>query len=86
MRQMEFHLYTADGLRLQGRYWKTPSVPTGVVCLVHGLGEHGGRYAHVARRFNASGYAVVAVDLRGHGMSEGRRGHTPGLGTSMNDM
>lgn len=83
---MEFHLYTRDGLRLQGRYWEPPSAPTGLVCIVHGLGEHGGRYAHVARRLNGAGYAVAAADLRGHGMSEGRRGHTPGLGASMNDI
>jgi len=86
MRQMEFNLYTDDGLRLRGRYWEPPSTPTGIVCIVHGLGDHGGRYAHVARRLNTAGYTVAAADLRGHGMSEGRRGHTPGLGASMNDI
>lgn len=39
----------------------------GVVQIVHGLGEHSGRYAELAGRLNASGYAVYAHDLRGHG-------------------
>lgn len=41
--------------------------PRGVVQIVHGLGEHSGRYAELAGRLNASGYAVYAHDLRGHG-------------------
>jgi alpha-beta hydrolase superfamily lysophospholipase len=39
----------------------------GVVQIVHGLGEHSGRYAELAGRLNASGFAVYAHDLRGHG-------------------
>lgn len=39
----------------------------GIVQIVHGLGEHSGRYAELAGRLNASGYAVYAHDLRGHG-------------------
>lgn len=86
MEQMAFHIYTDDGLRLRGRYWEPPAAPVGAVCIVHGLGEHGGRYAHVARHLTGAGYAVVAVDQRGHGSSEGQRGHTPGLDASMNDI
>ena len=41
--------------------------PRGIVQIVHGLGEHSGRYAELAGRLNASGYAVYAHDLRGHG-------------------
>jgi alpha-beta hydrolase superfamily lysophospholipase len=43
--------------------------PRGVVQIVHGLGEHSGRYAELAGRLNASGYAVYAHDLRGHGQT-----------------
>lgn len=39
----------------------------GVVLLVHGIGEHAGRYAHVAAAFNSAGYIVYAPDVRGHG-------------------
>jgi len=45
------------------------------VVLVHGAGEHSGRYAHVIERLNGAGYAVVTGDLPGHGRSGGLRGH-----------
>jgi alpha-beta hydrolase superfamily lysophospholipase len=46
---------------------------------VHGLGEHSGRYEHLAAAFTEAGLALYAIDLRGHGRSEGPRGHTPSL-------
>jgi len=46
----------------------------GVVILVHGLGEHAGRYDHVARRLNEWGFAVRGYDQYGHGESGGKRG------------
>ena len=57
-----------------------------VVCLVHGMGEHSGRYAHVAEFFNRSGMAFIALDNRGHGKSGGKRGHTPDYDTLMRDI
>lgn len=67
---------TRDGLRLALTHWPLPAgqAPVGVACLVHGLGEHAGRYAHVARFLNGAGWAVVAYDHRGHGRSPGPRG------------
>lgn len=47
--------------------------------LVHGLGEHAGRYAHVARFFNERGIAVLGIDMPGHGRSPESRGHARGL-------
>ncbi|WOC11415.1 alpha/beta hydrolase [Gordonia sp. MP11Mi] len=47
--------------------------PVGVVVLAHGLGEHAGRYHHVARKFTDLGYVVVAPDHAGHGRSDGKR-------------
>ena len=44
-----------------------------MVVLVHGVGEHSGRYEHVAERLVAAGYAVYALDHRGHGRSQGPR-------------
>ncbi|WP_158299512.1 alpha/beta hydrolase [Paenibacillus antri] len=52
---------------------ETPAKAT--VVLVHGQGEHSGRYAHVAAALNAAGYDVVSGDLPGHGRSGGLRGH-----------
>lgn len=49
----------------------------GVVLIVHGLGEHGGRYNHVARKLNSWGFAVRAHDHYGHGESAGVRGGLP---------
>lgn len=49
----------------------------GVVILVHGLGEHAGRYAHVAEQLNRWGFAVRGYDQCGHGESGGLRGSLP---------
>jgi alpha-beta hydrolase superfamily lysophospholipase len=51
--------------------------PVGVVLIVHGLGEHGFRYAHVAQSLNAQGFHVRAYDHYGHGESAGVRGTLP---------
>lgn len=52
----------------------TPEVqPHGVVVLSHGVGEHAGRYHHVAQRFGDAGLVVYALDHRGHGRSGGKR-------------
>ncbi|MFC0315005.1 alpha/beta hydrolase [Gordonia phosphorivorans] len=45
----------------------------GVVALVHGLGEHAGRYGHVVERLTSAGYVVIAPDHAGHGRSGGKR-------------
>jgi alpha-beta hydrolase superfamily lysophospholipase len=46
----------------------------GVLTIAHGYGEHSGRYAHVASRLTAEGYAVYAPDHNGHGRSKGKAG------------
>jgi len=63
----------ADSLTLSGRHWAA-SGPRAVMSLVHGFGEHSGRYAHMASHLNAAGISVVAIDLRGHGKTESPRG------------
>jgi len=60
--------------------------PKGVVTIVHDAGEHGGRYLALARRLAAAGWAVALPDLRGHGKSEGPRGHTNGLREILRDL
>ena len=49
--------------------------PAAIVGLLHGYADYGKRYAHVARAWADRGIATVAVDMRGHGRAEGRRGH-----------
>ncbi len=70
----DFLLDTLDGKQLYGMSW-TPPDPLAVVCLIHGIGEHIGRYQHLAHHFNESGIALYGIDLRGHGHSPGKKGH-----------
>ena len=60
--------------------------PRGVVLIVHGLGEHAGRYKHVAERLIEWGFAVRAYDQRGHGRSGGKRGALPEDATLLEDL
>ena len=87
MNPASFTFPTKDGLSLLGRAWISPSSqPKGIVHLVHGLGEHSGRYDHIGKALAEAGYHMASFDLRGHGLSEGRRGHTPGLSYLMEDI
>ena len=63
-----------DGLRLYVRRHETAAA-RGEVVLVHGFGEHSGRYAALTEHLLANGYAVTAYDQRGHGLSDGLPGH-----------
>mgnify|MGYP001100910182 FL=1 len=58
----------------------------GVLVITHGMGEHAKRYSEMADFFTKEGFAVVGFDIRGHGMSGGRRGHTPGYDFLMDDI
>jgi len=68
-------LRTADGLTLAGLALRPAGEPKGAVAMVHGFGEHAGRYRDLQLALLASGYAVGAADLRGFGRSPGARGH-----------
>ena len=65
---------TRDGLDLVLRHWPAPVPARGTILIVHGLGEHIGRYAHVAAHLTARGWDVNGYDQRGHGASPGKRG------------
>ena len=71
--------HTQDSYRGQGntrihfQCWLPRTAPRAVVVIAHGLGEHGGRYAHVARRLVNARCAAYALDHRGHGRSDGPR-------------
>src|SRR6187200_2341949 len=66
-------IQTRDGMALVRRDWPSADA-RGTIVIVHGLGEHIGRYAHVAARLNANRWSVVGYDQRGHGASPGERG------------
>ena len=67
---------TRDGLDLHLHHWPLPPevLGRGVALIVHGLGEHAARYAHVAAHLNRQGWSVIGYDHRGHGRSPGARG------------
>lgn len=68
-----FKLTARDGTSLMGRHWDAKN-PFATLVLVHGFGEHCGRYQPWAAHLIARGVQVVAIDLRGHGRSDGPRG------------
>lgn len=53
--------------------------PRGCATVLHDAGDHGARYEELAHRLAADGWAVALPDLRGHGRSEGERGHSAGF-------
>ncbi|MBN2296663.1 MAG: lysophospholipase [Pirellulales bacterium] len=64
---------TFDGLRLFENRWTPEGDPMALVVVIHGFTEHSGRYEQAAAELNQRGYAVAAMDLRGHGQSDGAR-------------
>jgi acylglycerol lipase len=63
----------ADGTPLHVRHWPAAGDPWATVLIVHGIGEHSGRYERTGRLMAEAGLDVHAFDLRGHGLSGGRR-------------
>lgn len=78
----------SDGDNLAVQDWPLPDglQLRGVVLLVHGLGEHAGRYEHVARKLNRWGFAVRGYDHFGHGESGGARGALPSANRLVDDL
>jgi alpha-beta hydrolase superfamily lysophospholipase len=73
-----FWITTADHLKLLGRRWPVPKPDrAGAALLIHGVGEHSGRYDHVAAVMRDAHIEVVSYDQRGFGASEGTKGCIP---------
>ncbi|QOX62538.1 lysophospholipase [Anoxybacterium hadale] len=62
-------------IQLMGYAWNVDQ-PKAIACLIHGIGEHAGRYDRIGEALQESEIGLIAVDLRGHGLSAGKRGHT----------
>jgi len=69
-----FKTQSSRAIILHGHVFAKPQTPRAVMTLVHGFGEHCERYTNMAAHLAESGIATVALDLRGHGKSEGKRG------------
>ena len=79
-------LTTDDGTRLMLRSWPQPAERRASMLIVHGLGEHSGRYEHVGAHFAAAGFAVSALDLRGFGGSGGKRASVRSFAEYLEDL
>lgn len=79
------HTETRDGTVLSTWAWPVER-PSAKAVIVHGVGEHGGRYAHVAQALNEADISVVTYDQRGHGTTVGPRGHAPSFGHLLADL
>lgn len=81
----ELYWKNAEGIRLFAAEWPLKH-PKAVLAIVHGQGEHIGRYAHLAEWYNRHQIAVVGYDHQGYGRSEGKRGHAKNLQVLLDDI
>ena len=76
----------ARGVRLHGWTRRSHDAPRGHVLIVHGIGEHSGRYVAFVEPFVAAGWVVHGYDHRGHGRSGGQRGHVTRWADYLDDL
>lgn len=86
MRHIENHTSGGAGKKLYWQAWLPDGNAKAIVFISHGLAEHGGRYAHVGRALAERGYAVYAIDHRGHGRSEGQRAQIDAIEQTVADL
>ena len=75
MQHTESTFTSQDNLELYYQSWRPDTEPKATLIIVHGLGEHGGRYMNLVTPLVADGYAVYAFDNRGHGRSPGKQAY-----------
>lgn len=85
VREHAGELRADDGVCLYHQAWEAEA-PRAVLLVSHGHGEHGGRYAELARHLAERGVTVHAIDHRGHGRSGGPRGHVARFGDYVRDL
>ena len=73
MKHIEWTLAGHGGITLQAQGWLPEGEPRDVIAIAHGYAEHGGRYGNLVERLVPLGYALYALDHRGHGRSGGKR-------------
>lgn len=81
-----YKVQTKDNLSLHVQQWGGNDSSNATMCIIHGLGEHQGRYEHVAQFYIENGFQVFSYDQRGHGLSDGKKGHTPSVLQSLDDL
>ncbi|MBE0655071.1 MAG: alpha/beta hydrolase [Bacteroidales bacterium] len=86
MKYESFYWDTPDKKVLFAQCWKPLKESGKTILLIHGLGEHSGRYKHWADLFVKQGYNFLSFDLRGHGKSAGIRGYAKSLEILLDDI
>ncbi|MGA2614642.1 MAG: lysophospholipase [Spirochaetia bacterium] len=86
MKHEEYSWKAKDGLEMFAQSWAPDARPRAVIALVHGLGEHSGRYPLLVERLPGAGYAINAYDLRGHGRTGGPRLYASSFEVLMEDI
>jgi alpha-beta hydrolase superfamily lysophospholipase len=84
--QHEARFLDDGGPRLYWQTWRPDATPRATIVLMPGQGDHGGRYAQFGEMLAQAGYAVGAIDMRGNGRSDGRRGDTPSYDAVLDDL
>lgn len=82
----EERIQSTKGIDIFVRSWKPDNKPRAVVVICHGVNSHSGQYLWVAEQFEASGFAVYALDLRGRGQSEGERFYVEDIADYVSDV
>ena len=75
MKHREGSIKGAQGLNLYYQSWHPLSQAKGIVVIIHGLGSHSNLFSNITQSLVLNNYAVYGLDLRGHGRSQGQRGH-----------
>jgi alpha-beta hydrolase superfamily lysophospholipase len=86
MQSQEFFLKMTDGTSRYCRQWLPDGGSKNIIILLHGLGEHTGRYTPIAELLAGWGYTLTGFDLFGHGKSYGPRGHYESFDRIMDDI
>ncbi len=86
MLENSFEILARDGIKLHIQSWIPEDEIIAVLCILHGLGGHIGRYESFSTYLVEKGYAVFGMDLRGHGKSEGIRGYAKSAEILMSDI
>jgi acylglycerol lipase len=86
MKNIVYTITTKDRKNLFVQSWIPEEDKKKLIILFHGLGEHSSRYEHWAELFTQKGYTFLSMDLRGHGKSEGKKGHTKSMDQLLDDI
>lgn len=80
------HFAGAGGLEIFWQAWLPDGQPRATIAMAHGLSEHSSRYAWTGKQLAARGYALYALDHRGHGQSEGPRAVIDRVANAVDDL